>query len=112
MEKLTRTEYNRDGTSYNEVAVIVSHGYGSGFSTWLSIDGIERNRLLCEPVTFGHEEEFFKRLEAITGRTKEDSVIDFEDLKVHWIPEGSHYRIDEYDGSESLVTVQSLTRIA
>lgn len=112
MEKLTRTQYDKDGKTYNEVAIIVSHGYGSGFSTWNLIDGLERNRLLCEPVAFGHEEEFFERLEAITGRIRQHLIVDFEDLKIHWIPEGSAYRIDEYDGSESLVTIQSLTQIA
>ena len=114
MEKLTRVAYNSDGTSYQEVAIIISKGYGSGFSTWQSINDIEKEKSLAEPVAFNCPNAFFENLSDINKQSLEDnkSIIDFEDLEVQWIPEDSAYRIDEYDGSETLVTIQSLTSIA
>ena len=32
----------------------------------------------------------------------------FEDLVIEWMPEGVYYKIDEYDGYESIVTVDTV----
>ena len=90
----------RDG----RVAVLVSPGFGAGWSTWA--DRELRERLLFDP-------EVVAWVEA----GKEGPLPDLEakygdhyfydsgagDLMIEWVPVGVKFRIHEYDGSESLV---------
>lgn len=89
MEKIVR-----DGM----VAVAVSGGFGAGWSTWNSIDPRDArfNQLFLD----GNIDEVVR-------------ICDEEDLgyvggaggvEIEWVPEGTKFRIDEYDGSETLVT--------
>lgn len=84
------------------VAVLVSPGFGAGWYTWNK----EMPELLFDPtlvdlVLNGAESEELvayadlKYPEAYTGGV--------EQLIVRWIPEGAKFRLDEYDGSESLI---------
>lgn len=89
MEKIVR-----DGM----VAVAVSGGFGAGWSTWADVDPMDArfNQLfldgkhqeaadLCEKLDLGYSNGAY-------------------DVDIRWVPEGTKFRIDEYDGSESLVT--------
>ena len=88
MEKIIR-----DGM----IAVAVSYGYGAGWSTWNGIDPRDArfNQLFLD----GDIDEIVR-------------ICDEEDLyaggasgvAIEWVPDGTKFRIDEYDGSESLVT--------
>ena len=88
MEKL----YNENG----DVAVIVSYGYGAGFSTWTDINPMD------------------KRYAELILNKKFDEAIDLAetegqyaggigDCGIEWVEKGTRFRISEYDGSESLV---------
>ena len=90
MEKIVR-----DG----KVAVAVSYGYGAGWSTWNSVNPMDArfNQLfldgkhteasdLCEELELGY---------ASGGR----------DVEIEWVPVGTKFVISEYDGSESLDTI-------
>ena len=88
MEKL----YNDKG----EVAVIVSGGYGAGFSTWSDVNPMDKryaelilNKKFDEAIELAKSEDIFEG--------------GIEDCYIEWIPEGEKFRIDEYDGAESLV---------
>lgn len=84
----------RDG----KVAVLVSHCYGAGWVSWENVSPFEP--ALVEAIEAG-----------ITGPQLEDIAKSIyqtaylgglENLTVHWIPQGTHFRITEYDGAESL----------
>lgn len=90
MEKIVR-----DG----KVAVAVSYGYGAGWSTWNDVNPMDArfNQLfldnkhakasaLCEELKLGY---------AGGGR----------DVEIEWVPVGTKFVISEYDGSESLDTI-------
>lgn len=93
----------RDG----KVAVLVSPGFGAGWSTWA--DREDSNILLFEP-----------EVVAWVLNGKEDPVPDLQtkynwdyfyaggadDLQVVWIEQGQRFRIHEYDGSEHVVLEQ------
>jgi len=92
MEKVVRN---------GKVAVLVSPGFGAGWYTW--------NR--------EHPECLYDAdIVAWVEGGKEDPMPDLEDkygsgfyasggrdLIIYWIDQGEQFRVDEYDGSESLV---------
>lgn len=84
-----------------EVAVLISHGYGAGWSTWSSND----EQMLYDPYivnavrkgyNFDRVEEYFKA----KYPTRYDGG--YEDLVVVWIPVGTKFVVTEYDGSENI----------
>ena len=92
----------RDG----KVAVLVSPGFGAGWSTWAPEDAQEAR--LFDPGL----------VELILNDSTQDEINSYvaerfpdqyrggvEQLRVFWVPEGTKFRIHEYDGSESLVTI-------
>lgn len=88
---------NRDG----KVAVLISPGFGAGWSTW----GYSQPQCLFDPKVVQWVEE---------GKsTPIEDVIDYDgdfytggadDLEIVWLEEGTQFRVEEYDGYESLVT--------
>ena len=88
----------RDG----RVAVLVSPGFGAGWSSWAS--GELAQRVLFDPVVVAWVEG------GKVGPVPVDHFGDeyfydggADDLEVMWVPEGAQFRIHEYDGSESLI---------
>ena len=86
-----------------KVAVLISPGYGAGWYTWNVSEVGERGLFCPELVTAilagakPHEianlaEELFP--DAYAGGA--------DDLVVEWVPVGAKFRINEYDGFESL----------
>lgn len=87
----------RDG----KVAVLYSPDYGAGWSSW--IDG--EDCLYCPEI-----------VEAVEKGLKEDEIVEIansvlgedgyyggaSDLTIEWIPVGTAFRINEYDGNESI----------
>ena len=82
-----------------KVGVIISPGFGSGFSTI-------NDRMMA--VDFDLVEAFLKgdmtRFKYIADE-KYGDWYDSGDMrfKVEWVPEGSQFMVQEYDGHESLV---------
>lgn len=86
----------RDG----KVAVLVSPGYGAGWSTWADEIGPEAAVFAPDVVAWVEagkpdidEEEAFGRYGYLGG---------LSDVVIEWVPVGTRFIIDEYDGSESL----------
>ena len=86
----------RDG----KVAVLVSPGFGAGWYTWHSID-----ELIYDPsiVEWVERQELDKIQAYMELKYPEVWYGGLEDLEVNWVPLGAKFRIDEYDGAESLV---------
>jgi hypothetical protein len=85
----------RDG----RVAVIFSPGYGSG---WYTSHNIEA--LIFDPsiVSWIEAEEQDKILNYMTLKYPNVYLGTLDDLRIAWIPKGTEFVIDEYDGSESI----------
>lgn len=98
----------RDG----KVAVLYSPGYGAGWSSWCRGDVPEEfaifDKSLVEAVERGDDAgkvglmltEKFGSAPYMGG---------WSDVEIEWLPVGTQFRIDEYDGSESVVTVEKLS---
>ena len=87
--------FKKDG----KTAVLVSPGFGAGFSTWnkpeMAVDFD-----LVEAFLSGN----MSRFEYIVVEKYGENMYlgGMENLTVEWVDEGKKFRIEEYDGSESL----------
>ena len=86
----------RDGN----VAILYSPGFGAGWYTWNQ----EYPEIIFDPSIVKLVEK--GKLEELTTYMKlkyPDMYLGgLEDLEVKWLPIGTKFRIDEYDGSESI----------
>lgn len=92
----------RDG----KVAVLLSPGFGAGWSTWEHEDGASElmifDRRLVELAERGGTENEAEEL------AKELTGLDYiysggwSDISIKWVDEGTIFYVHEYDGSESL----------
>ena len=86
--------FKKDG----KTAVLVSPGFGAGFSTWnkpeMAVDFD-----LVEAFLSGDKTRF-----TYTLLEKYENAYDggVEDLEIQWVDEGKKFRVEEYDGNESL----------
>jgi hypothetical protein len=84
-----------------DVAVVYSPGYGAGWSTW----NPEYKEELCmrkEIVEFVMQKDF-DGLEKFMNKNYPNVYLGgMKDLSIEMIPVGSFFKIDEYDGSESV----------
>jgi hypothetical protein len=85
----------RDGL----VAIIISPGHGAGWYSW---HGIEE--LLFDPsiVTWIESNERDKIEHYLALKYPDEYFGDLEQLSVQWITKDTAFKIDEYDGSESV----------
>jgi hypothetical protein len=86
----------RDGM----VAVLYSPDYGSGWYTWNQ----DHPELLFDPaiVKLVEENKWDELKTYVTLKYPKLYTGGMDDLKVAWIPEGAMFRINEYDGDESI----------
>jgi hypothetical protein len=82
-----------------QVAVLYSPEYGSG---WYTSHHIEE--LLFDPsiIQWVELEEYDKIKTYMTLRYPDLYLGRVEDLHIRWIPLGTLFKIDEYDGNESI----------
>jgi len=85
------------------VGVLVSPGFGSGWSTWAERGEEEAmlfDKRIVQAVLDGKSEE---EITAIADEVAPDSYKGgAEQLEVEWVTPGTFFEIGEYDGSESL----------
>lgn len=86
-----------------KVGVLVSRGYGAGWSTTEGHNPFEPALVLAIQAGMP-DTELQKIAEEIYGDEYYGGV---EDLTIQWVPEGTLFRIEEYDGAESLHTLDS-----
>lgn len=90
------------------VAVLVSPGYGAGWYSWnQNYEELLFAPELVELVESGRASEITKELvndllgiDVYTGGA--------HSLRIEWLPVGTAFKIDEYDGSESIETLSDL----
>jgi len=86
----------RDG----KVAVLVSPGYGAGWYTWHRNEELLYDPSIVEWIEQGDLDKINTYLEL---KYPNDTSLGLSDLEVNWVPTGARFRIDEYDGAETLV---------
>lgn len=95
-----------------KVAVLVSHGFGAGWYSWNRNEQLLFNPKLVEMVEQNRTNEIDE------DWVKENLGIEdvycggASDLKIHWLPIGTAFEINEYDGAESLITIADLVHVA
>ncbi len=96
-EQIAYEKYIKDG----EVAVLVSSGFGAGWYTWNTAhEGLLFDKDIVEAVLADDLEKAGDIAQAKYGEHVYTGGK--RDLRVVWVPVGSQFEIDEYDGSESL----------
>ena len=83
-----------------KVAVLYSPGFGAGWSTW----NPDRPELLFDPaiVTFVENDQTAELNTYVTLKYPGIYTGGMESLAVAWLPVGTEFQINEYDGSESI----------
>lgn len=80
--------------------VLISPGYGAGWSTWEG-KGLATDARLIDAFEHGVSEEEMHQLCADLGYG-DVYMGGFKNLRVVEIPEGTFFRVSEYDGYESI----------
>ena len=96
------------------VAVLISSGFGAGWSTWNS-GNTARTILFHSKIVKMVEEG--RRSELTESWVRENCninddyicVLGADQLEVVWLQEGTRFIIEEYDGSESVRTTDDLS---
>ena len=105
----------RDG----HVAVIISSGWGAGWSTWHY--GSNKEILIFHPKLVElvennqHNQDTVSAvLNELLDKEEAEGIYlgGVEDLTIQWLPEGTKFKIEEYDGSEYIITDKMLNLIA
>jgi len=89
-----------------QVAVLYSPGFGAGWSTWNQ----EVPEILFDPIIVDFvEKEQWEEL-ATYATLKYPGLYDggMRDLEIVWLDVGTEFRINEYDGSESVEVKEEL----
>ena len=95
-----------------QVAILYSPGFGAGWYSWNSEKELLFHPKLVEMV------ENNRQSEITTQWIQENLGINnvycggADDLQIEWLDEGTAFIINEYDGSESIETLENLTLIA
>lgn len=87
------------------VAVLVSPGFGAGWSSWASAE-YKKWALFSPSVVAWVEGGKKEPIDSLVVRELGDPAYFYtggaKDLEIEWVPEGTPFIVDEYDGSESL----------
>jgi hypothetical protein len=101
----------RDGM----VAVLYSPGFGGGWSTW-NKEELEDILLFHPDIVKLVEENRLDEIDKdfLTRLTNNDSVWDggAHQLEIEWLPIGTRFMVDEYDGSEVIRLIDEISHTA
>lgn len=95
-------KYIKDG----KVAILVSPGFGAGWSTWEG-KALAYDRRVVEKFFEGTPAKEMQEYLNSIGY-KNIYMGGYDHLIVKWLPVGTKYRITEYDGAENLETIESI----
>jgi len=88
-----------------KVAVLYSPGFGAGWSTWNQ----EVPEILFDPaiVVFVEKDQWAELGTYVRLKYPDIYKGGMEDLAIAWVPEGMLFKVNEYDGSESIELKES-----
>lgn len=98
---------------YGEIAVLVSRGYGAGWSTWNCYPESAWDKRVVELFIQLTEKERTalsnnnQKMDWAKKQMEEWGYSNiywggFDDCEIKWVPENTFFRITEYDGCESI----------
>ena len=90
----------------NELGVLYSPDYGSGWSSWNSPE-LAYDKRIVEYWLNKHPNAQKMKMHLERIGYHDVRMGGYNDLKIAWIPKGTIFYIDEYDGSESIETAES-----
>lgn len=93
-----------------KVAVLVSPGFGAGWSTWADSDQSET--LMFHPTFIKAAQDGVSNIEETARDILGDEYFycgGWRNIEIQWIDQGSQFTIREYDGSESLMFINDLS---
>ena len=102
-----KIENNKVYNEKGDVAVIVSPGYGAGWYSWNTSYPDCVFDPDCVLDILNNNKNDLKTI----AESKWDGYWSVEDVEIVWIPKGTQFRIDEYDGFESIETSENLNWI-
>lgn len=96
----------RDG----KVAVLISRGFGAGWYSWHGIEPLLYDPHIIRILENPDEDEDNNTIERYCEETYgENSYYNgIDGLTIIWVPENARFKIDEYDGAETLVLEDSV----
>lgn len=105
-------EFERRYDDQGLVAVLISPGFGAGWSTWSDSEQTEAMLFDSRLVDFvlSHGTEGLGDYAESIGYT--GYMGGAEDVRVEWLEPGTRFVVEEYDGSESLRTFDDLCYVA
>lgn len=101
----------RDGM----VAVLVSPGFGAGFHTWNDIPNLCFCPYIVNHILNGTKDEIEESEINKFYNLAEDDYVSTSGLGsvvIEWIPQGTQFTIDEYDGNETIEYISDISIIA
>lgn len=105
-------EYQRRLDEQGLVAVLISTGFGAGWSTWAhdeEREGLLFDSRLVDYVLAQGSEGLAEYAESL-GYTSYTGGA--RDVQVEWLEPGTRFYVEEYDGSESIRTFDHLSHVA
>lgn len=90
------------------IGVLVSYGYGAGWSSWGNPLSCLDKDLVAAFERDASEEEILKIAKTNWPDQYAEGLMQ---CRVEYLPEGTAFRIDEYDGYESLEVISSIQYI-
>jgi hypothetical protein len=94
-------KYEKDG----KVAVLVSPGYGAGWSTWADYEDMEALCMDADLVQCVLDKDIQKLVRVAEEKYPNNYNGGAVNLIIEWVDKGEAFEITEYDGHESLVVV-------
>lgn len=93
----------------NELGVLVSGGFGAGWSTWNSKELAYDKRIVEKWLKGVSSDEMCNFVESLGYPSP--YMGGYKQLELEFVPRGTVFRIHEYDGSESIEALEDMDMI-
>ena len=96
-----------------DVAILISEGYGAGWYSWYKHKELLFHPKLVEMVEQGKANQINRKwIEENLGIIQYICTEGASQLVIHWLPIGSAFEINVYDGDETLIDLGIIDLIA
>jgi hypothetical protein len=93
----------------NELGVLISSGYGAGWSTWNEEEIAYDKRIIEMWLKGATSSEMCNYIESLGYR--KPYMGGYYNLSLKFVPHGTLFCIQEYDGAESIETIETMGMI-